>query len=63
MKTETYHELRGPDGKYICRRKTATECWQLCDEWQGISRYWPESGCYVVKVTRSIVRRQRKGRR
>lgn len=55
---EVYSEIRSPDGDYIGKRRTSAECWRLIDRYQGRSPHWPASGCYVVKVTRTLVRRR-----
>lgn len=45
------------DTKRVCSRATGAECWRIIDKYQGVSKYWPASGCYVVRVTETVMRR------
>lgn len=55
----TYEDEHG-DRRVICTRATGAECWRLIDKYQGQSPHWPKSGCYVVKVVRTLIRRRGK---
>ncbi|MES2359962.1 MAG: hypothetical protein V4529_16605 [Gemmatimonadota bacterium] len=57
-----YSELRireseDKEDRLMTTRATSAECWRLIDKYEGTAHWPPKGCCYVVKVTKRLVRR------